>query len=331
MLVSFICMSYRILFLIILMGTFIGSNSLAQTCCSGGVPISGNLGLPPGSHGTWQMNISYDLNVLNTLKDGEQTLDDKARERITQSILFQTGYSITSKMSADIFLSYVKQERTIRQFSNTDYVSTNGIGDAALLLKYSLSEPSNQKLLLTLAAGPKMPTGRSNLTREDGIPLNADLQPGSGSWDGLFWMNGLYKFPSRPSINASLTFIYSLKGKNNNYLNNQTYQFGNEMQALFSINDSFILGKKILDTSLFFRYRKALEDRFNELEMPNTGGEWIFLAPNLAYNFSQKIAISSSFEIPVYAKVKGTQLSPTYRLNVGMFFKINKKNEILKL
>ena len=85
----------------------------SQTCCSGGVPISGNLGLPPGSGGTWQFSLGNDINVLKTLMDGREVLDDQSRERVTQSILFQSGYSITNRFSADLFFSYVKQERTI--------------------------------------------------------------------------------------------------------------------------------------------------------------------------------------------------------------------------
>ena len=302
-----------------------------QTCCSGGVPISGNLGLPPGSGGTWQLSLGYDVNVLKTLMDGRDVLDDQSRERVTQSILFQSGYSITDRFSADLFFSYVKQERTITQFDKTDYTSTNGIGDAALLLKYSLSKSSSNKFLFTIAAGPKFPTGRSDFIRDDGIPLNADLQPGSGSWDGLFWGSGIYKFDFRPTLNLSSTAIFSYKGKNNQYLGEQTYQFGNELQLLFSVNDNFLVGKKIIDTSISFRYRKALSDRFNDLTMPSTGGQWVFLAPSLAYNFSQKFAANATFEIPIFSEVEGTQLSPTYRLNIGVFFKINKKNELFKI
>ena len=302
-----------------------------QTCCSGGVPISGNLGLPPGSDGTWQFSLGYDVNVLKTLMDGRDVLDDQSRERVTQSILFQSGYSITDRFSADLFFSYVKQERTITQFGKTDYTSTNGIGDAALLLKYSLSKSSSNKFLFTIAAGPTFPTGRSDFISDDGIPLNADLQPGSGSWDGLFWGNGIYKFDFRPTLNLSSTAIFSYKGKNNQYLGEQTYQFGNELQVLFSVNDNFLVGKKIIDTSISFRYRKALSDRFNDLTMPSTGGQWVFLAPSLAYNFSQKFAANATFEIPIFSEVEGTQLSPTYRLNIGVFFKINKKNELFKI
>lgn len=303
----------------------------SQTCCSGGVPISGNLGLPQGSSGTWQFSLNYDINVLKTLKEGTNVLQDNARERVTQSLLFQTGYSIGKRASADLFLSYVKQERTIKQFDNTDYVSTNGLGDAAILLKYALSDPEKSNFLVTVAAGPKIPTGRTDLTRQDGIPLNADLQPGSGSWDGLFWINGIYKLNFRPNFNIASTIIYSLKGKNNQYLTNETYQFGNEIQTLISLNDNFVIGKNIVDATLFFRYRKALRDRFNELDMPNTGGAWIFLAPSVGYNFTQNVALNATFEIPLYAKVTGTQLSPTYRMNFGISLKFNKRNDLLKL
>jgi len=319
------------LFLLLSIMASLPSLNYAQTCCSGGVPISGNLGLPHGSNGTWQLSINYDINVLKTLKEGDKVLDDDSRERVTQSILFQAGYSLTSRLSADLFFSYVKQERTIRQFNNVDYASTNGIGDAVVLLKYSITDPVASKIVLTVAAGPKIPTGRSDFLREDGIPLNADLQPGSGSWDGLFWANGIYKFDTRPTFNISGTAIYSNKGKNSNYLGEQTYQFGNELQAIVAFNDNFRLGKNIIDVSMNFRYRKALRDRFNEFTMPNTGGEWIFFAPAIGYNFSQNFAVNTFADIPIYGNVDGTQLSPTFRLNAGVYLKFNKKNEILKI
>ncbi len=323
-------MNIRALFLCL---TVIGIPAViyAQSCCSGGVPYASNIGLPVVSGGIWQTNISYDLNTLKTLKEGSVTLEDRARERKTQSLLFQTGYAFSSRWSADLFFSWVKQERTITQFGNTDYVSTSGIGDAALLVKYNIIEPGMHKFSLTLAAGPKIPTGRSDFGRDDGLPLNADLQPGSGSWDGLMWVNSIYSFSFRPSFNISVTGIYSYKGKNNNYLNGQTYQFGNEFQLVALLSDRLMAGKKMLDISLLFRFRQALRDRYNDLTMPNTGGAWLFVTPGLAYNFNKKISAMAHFEMPLISAVEGTQLSPTFRLNTGIFIRIEKKKEMFKL
>ncbi|MCK5105500.1 MAG: hypothetical protein KAR17_21900, partial [Cyclobacteriaceae bacterium] len=57
---------YRILISVSLIVLF-SDITYGQTCCSGGVPISGNLGLPPGNIGTWQFSLAYDINVLKTL------------------------------------------------------------------------------------------------------------------------------------------------------------------------------------------------------------------------------------------------------------------------
>jgi len=38
----------------------------AQTCCSGGIPLSNNIGLTSLGKGTLQIGINYDYNNLNT-------------------------------------------------------------------------------------------------------------------------------------------------------------------------------------------------------------------------------------------------------------------------
>ena len=85
----------------------------AQTCCSGGVPISSNLGLPPSEKQTFQVSLTYDLNVLRTLQSGWQVLEQvtQSSERVTHSAMLQLGYNFTERLSADAFFSYVYQER----------------------------------------------------------------------------------------------------------------------------------------------------------------------------------------------------------------------------
>jgi len=302
----------------------------AQTCCSGGVPLSSGLGMPQSAKGTWQISLNYDINVLKTLKENGDYINDNTRQRVTQSLLLQTSHSFTNRLSADLLFSYVKQKRQIDQFGNTDIVNTHGLGDAALLVKYQLTNLNAPNFVIVLASGPKIPTGRSDMVREDGIPLNADLQPGSGSWDGIFWGYGAYKFNFRPSMNLSLTTAFSIKGRNKHYLVNETYQFGNELQLILSINDNYLIGNKILDASLIFRYRRALQDQFNDVTMPNTGGEWIFLSPRLSFNILNNISVNFTAEFPLLGIVEGTQLSPTYRLNAGVFIKIPNQKQLFK-
>ena len=67
----------------------------SQTCCSGGIPLSNSIGLPVSGKGSFLVGLNYDYNYLNTLKSGKEVLDDSARERTTNSLLFNLGYTIT--------------------------------------------------------------------------------------------------------------------------------------------------------------------------------------------------------------------------------------------
>lgn len=290
----------------------------SQTCCSGGVPVSGNLGLPPSQKGTLQFNLSYDFNNLNTLKSGKKTLDDNSRNRTTHSILLELGYSFSDRFSIDAFFSYVKQERLINQI---DFTFTQGIGDMIMLFKYQLIKGENNNALI--GGGMKLPIGSSNRKNKIGIPLNADLQPGSGSFDFIGWGQWTRPLKNRPSFQFSSTLIYSYKGKNNSYLGNNLYQFGQEVSWSIGIADQFILAKTTISPSLQFRLRSAQPDLFEKGELPSTGGKWLFVKPGFSMMWTPKFSIETNLELPIFADIIGTQVTPTIRWNIGFLYKIN--------
>jgi hypothetical protein len=295
-----------------------------QTCCSGGVPLSGNLGLPIVDKHTWQFALTYDFNMLKTLKTGTETLDERNRQRITHSVIFETGYTFSEKFSADIFLSFVRQERRIQNPGLPDQnQSTNGIGDAVILFKYNII--SHGPVLWTLGAGPKLPTGASDVT-ENGILLGADLQPGSGAWDGIFWSFMIHQVQSRKSMNLSLVSSYRHTGTNENFRLTQSYKFGKEFQVMAGITDRILLGKLLLDPALTFRYRKAFQDEAGGSEIPNTGGEWVFINPAIGISITNKLSFNLGVELPLYANITGTQLTPTYRLTTGLYYILNENS-----
>ena len=254
-----------------------------QTCCSGGVPLTGNLGMPSASGGTWQFSPSYDLNYMNTLKQGRETVQDKSRRRLTQSLLFETGYSISDRLFISGLFTYVLQTRRVEQFGsvNTDFL--HGVGDAVVLLSYRFAGGDANKWELITGVGPKIPLGRSDMGSADGITYNADLQPGSGAWDMIAW--GLLSRQGiiRPSTNLSLRMIYRHTGTNANYLEFTTYKFGNEIQAIAGISEQLLAGRHIFDPSLLMRFRTAGPDLLGGNQLPNTGGKWVYIVPGLVY------------------------------------------------
>jgi len=303
-----------------------GFHAAAQTCCSGGVPLSNNLGLPNEGRGVLLLGINYDYNNLNTLNSGSDKLDDDSRKRVTNSVLLNLGYAFTDNLSAETLFTWVNQSRKISQFGNENFTETSGIGDAVFLLKYAIPNVFGPSSQLNLGLGTKAPLGKSDIKTNQGIQLTADLQPGSGAWDGLGWMSFSKGVGFRPSATVSASFTYRLTGKNNSYLSDTAiYEFGNALQANLGYTDQFLLFNTIVNPALIFKYRKAGIDKIDNSNIPNTGGEWIFVRPEVSIQLSPSIALHTRFELPIYSYVDGTQLTPISRLTVGLSFKLNKK------
>ena len=73
-------------------------------------------------------------------------------------------------------------------------VGGTGIGDATVAVKYRFLRRDSDRgtTQASVTFGPKIPTGQTGLHDASGVRLPAGLQPGSGSTDFLFGLNGTY-------------------------------------------------------------------------------------------------------------------------------------------
>ena len=73
-------------------------------------------------------------------------------------------------------------------------VGGTGLGDAMVLVKYRFYRRDSPRgtTQASVTLGPKLPTGRTDLTSNNGILLPASLQPGSGSTDLFLAANWTY-------------------------------------------------------------------------------------------------------------------------------------------
>ena len=302
----------------------------AQTCGSGGCPLSNTIGLDMLDKGVFQLNLSYDYNNLNTLNSGNDKLDDNSRLRITNSVLLNTSYSITKNLAVEGLLSWVEQRRVITQFGNENVDVSNGIGDGVLLVKYNFKDVLSKNSSIIVGMGAKIPLGSTTEKNEQGIILNADMQPGTGAWDAIYWSQLSMSFEFRSSLNFSIRATYRGTGENDSYLDVTTYEFGNEFQSFLSITDEFEIFNTSTIPSVTVKYRTTEKDKIGGFDLDNTGGEWVFLALGLSVDVSSNVSISTKGELPIYSYVDGTQLTPTYRITTGVLYKIptkKRKNE----
>ncbi|MGE0588676.1 MAG: hypothetical protein AB7O48_08885 [Cyclobacteriaceae bacterium] len=313
--------------LVMVIATGLTFQGFSQTCCSGGVPLTNNIGgLPISVKGTWQFSLGSDLNVLKTLKSGSEVLTDDSRERTTLSILGKTSYAFSDKLFIESLLSWVRQERSITQFGGfTDLDVTRGVGDAVVMINYQYVRLN--KLNLIGGVGPKIPTGASDVKDDNGLTLNADLQPGSGAWDMVFFHRVQAVNSNRPSQNYFLNATYRLTGTNSNYLGSLDYRFGNEWQVISGVADQFVIGSTLISTGLNIRFRNVRQDQIDKEPLPNTGGRWIFVMPAIGWHINPHWIVNLSTEVPLAGYVDGTQLSPSIRISGGVFYSIQKTKE----
>jgi hypothetical protein len=298
--------------------------SYAQACCSGGAPISFNLVFSSAPVQTFQFALSYDYNNLGTLLESSNKFDDNNRIRTTQSVLLNVGYTFTSRFAVDAVIPYVVQTRKVYFQNNSDYTVASGIGDLVLLPKILVFGANSINKQLQIGAGIKAPTGKSDI-KINQIALNADMQPGSGSWDIIFMANYYQSLKSRPSIGFNSTVNFIIAGTNKNYLGEQEYKFGNDFYWLNSISDQLPLKNAVLSPTLGLRYRIIGISEINDTQLDNTGGQWLtaMLAASIKWNKLPTFNVSA--ELPLYNKVNGIQLSTSYRFNVGIQQLLNLK------
>ena len=306
-------------------------NIWTQTCCSGGVPLTGNVGLPVTEGRAVQFSIGYDYNVLTDLMFEKSELDDDSRFRSTKSFLLQTGYAFNKYLSISALFSYVNQRREITQFNNINNTETSGMGDAVILGNYRLHNLIGNDNELQLFAGPKLPVGETDKTNEDGRLIIADLQPGTSAWDMIYGGGFLQQITFRPSATFYMRFIHRLTGTNSSYLGNQDYKFGNELQVFSGLSDQFTTGRTIIEGSLGINYRHANKDIINGNVLANTGGDFVYGLGSLGVYILRNLTVNVSVQLPLYNKPVGTQLVPSYRWNIGMLFTLPMKNNSLKI
>lgn len=323
--------------LLVIIIIFSGWNALfAQACCSGGVPISGNLGLASSTPGELQLQLTYDHNTLRDLLTVSELLNDRSRTRKTLSLMLEGSYDISGRLSVSALIPFVRQERIIRTLAGSeDFTANNGLGDIIFLLRYNLltrGEYPDQQL--TLGAGPKFPTGRSDFTDSRGIILPADLQPGTGAWDGILWINYTYgDLFGRKNLSFHTTGTARLTTTNQRFNNRQAYKFGNEFQIQAGFQDQFLLGKLLIDPMLILRYRAVGSDRVDGNIFNNTGGHWVYLRPGININPTPGTAIRFMADLPVYRRLTGTQLTTSYKLVFSVYrsFSLKKSSPVKQI
>ena len=314
-------------FYIIIFSFLLTAEIFPQACCSAGSPLLGSLDIASSGDGELQIGITYELNSLQDVYAGSVRLDDDLRERTVNSFILEANYGLSKRFSLSTLFTFINQNRNTSTYGNiSNSLNTSGLSDGIVLVKYNIIPLTLiEQIEFTLGAGLKLPIGNATL-RSDGILIPADMQLGTGSWDGVLWGYFSKGFVPVIPINIFANVSYRLNGTNNRFGDSfqQGYTFGNELYVNLGAGyrtDTFF------DFTLMFRFRNTEPDNFDEGVLPNTGGSWLYLVPGINGKISDRLTARLIGQIPLYRDLTGTQLTTAYTASLGLFYNINLKED----
>jgi hypothetical protein len=290
----------------------------AQACSCGGAPLLGALEASAVEGDHWHLGLGFESRSIADVVSGSEILDDDLRERSVRAGSLEISRGLSDRLSLAAVLTWLEQERDTAAAGGRDRLSTRGPGDALFLFKFSLLRPSLFSVNeLALGAGVKAPLGRSDL-RAGGTLIAADMQPGTGSWDGILWGRASRDLRDIARLNLRASASWRFNGVNERFGEGRgSYQFGNELTGRAGADYQ---PRERLDLSLDAILRRAGADRFAGVELPNSGGTWLDIEPGMGLRLSDGLAGRATLRLPLARWLSGTQLSTAFAFTLSFLF-----------
>ncbi len=299
--------------IILLIGLFLINSSnylIAQGCCSVSIPTLGSTESGSVGFGSMRIGLNYlYTNTTTTYKNDTKIQDPLNRRALGHNLIFDFEFGVWKNFSLFLLLPYNHYYRSTTVSANQKEVYKNsGLGDLTILLKYNVLNPTfAMPYQLSFGSGVKLPTGEFQ-TESQGVQLPLDIQSGTGTLDFILWSFFSANFTENLTLTQSALFKFAGK-------NTEGYDIGNELLTVTGLIYNFV---DEMQGNILFRVQSRWKDRLdvdNSSQLiPNSGRILIEAIPGLVFNYPNILTTRIFFVYPIYIKVNGTQLSPSWRI-----------------
>lgn len=301
----------KLFFIVIIL--FLFQRTTFAQCCSAGNPVGGttNIGILDTnavrlisfyrfsySSGYWEGNKKSDFNFVKN-----------ANYNYIGTVV---SYGLFKKLTLETELGvYINKSQTYN-ISPEQTLNGYGLDNGVFSLKYNLIIKTENPFEWTIGAGIKFPFTKQYQIANN-VELPRDVQSSTHAF-GIVAQSFLFK--GFPENNIKLFFTNRLEL---NYPDNKNFKFGN------SLITSFFIAKKIGQSKFTAIVQARHEYRAKDISNTNcascfatgpyinsSGGNLVFIAPQINYTIAKKWNISLLTDIPVYIYYNGTQLANNF-------------------
>jgi hypothetical protein len=180
---------------------------------------------------------------------------------------------------------------------------SSGVGDLTVTGNYRLI--NTPAFHAAVQAGVKIPTGRTNVSL-GGETLEAEHQPGSGSWDGI--AGASMGMPVGPvDLDFEVSYIYATEGTQNTDLGDRVH---------YNIGASHDVSSR---WTLVLELNGEWEgvQRVSGVKEENSSGSQILLSPGARFSPVEGVSLYGSLGVPIVSDLGLGHAETDYRVLVG--------------
>jgi hypothetical protein len=192
-----------------------------------------------------------------------------------------------------------------------------GLGDISLLVRVKpiVEHDLESTLLLSILAGVKFPTGKTDGRDNLGELLDAHIQLGTGSTDLLLGASA-FAGVDRFAFIVNLLGGFAGKGANGHMFGNALNYEATVRYRVWPDDYEFPEWLAVLGFSGDLRGHEKTDN----LDDPDSGGHVAYLSPGLQVMVSTSITLDLVYQQPLLHRLYGRQLGEDFRVMVGLQF-----------
>jgi hypothetical protein len=297
-------------------------------CASCGCTLNADAAMGYSTEPGWRLSLEYDYIHQDQLRSGTHAISrvpdgfELEHDTLNRYVTAGVDYSPNADWNIDLRIPYViRTHSTYGSYDSTQPLPplsdsrSSSLGDVKLIGSYQGFLAMHN---LGLQLGVKLPTGqygtdiRFRNGPAAGSPLDASLQPGTGSTDIIVGAYYYQPISQNFDLFANVQFQSAVKSKQDQP--GSDYRPGNSTSVSFGVryeeNPKWVpqLQMNLLHKSVD---QGALADIYS------TAGYVAYVSPGLTAKVAGKLHVFAFAQLPVYSDLVGYQLFPRYTFSVG--------------
>jgi hypothetical protein len=297
-------------------------------CATCGCTLSADAAMGYSAEAGWRLSFEYDYLHQDELRSGSHAISavpdgfELERETLNRYLTVGVSYSPTAEWNIDLRVPYlVRTHSTYGDYDSAEPLPelsssrSSSLGDVRIIGSYQGLLPTHN---LGVQLGVKLPTGKYGTAvgfhdgPDAGEPLDASLQPGTGSTDIIL---GAYYYRA-----ISQNFDFTVNAQFQSAVRHHMDQPGNDYRPGNSTTVSLGLRYEAhprwvpqVQVNLLHKSR----DQGALADVQSTAGNVAYLSPGVTVAVLHQVQVFAFAQIPVYSNLYGYQLFPRWTASVG--------------